>query len=99
MADLVERLLDEADLCANDGAQDIADLLSEAARFIAATKGDLLRCARCIEDLKQPVSMGDPESPVAIRNSRYMNIAAILRQRAAEIPASLPLTSKKTNGK
>jgi len=36
MNDLLERLSNEADLCRNDGADDIADLLEEAIRALKA---------------------------------------------------------------
>lgn len=37
MSDLASRLSDEADLCRNDGADDIANLLDEARRALVAT--------------------------------------------------------------
>lgn len=40
-ADIVERLLDEADLCQNEGAEDIATLLSEAAAEITRLRAQL----------------------------------------------------------
>lgn len=48
-------------------------------------ESELLRVARLIEDLKQPCGE-DPESPQAIRNSRYMSIAAIVRGLAERKP-------------
>lgn len=44
--DLVERLGDEADLCRNDGANDIADLLDEAAATIKELKAALVEADR-----------------------------------------------------
>jgi hypothetical protein len=44
---------------------------------------ELIRVARLIEDMKQECGM-DPESATAIRNSRLMSIAAILRGMAAQ---------------
>ena len=38
---IVERLLDEADLCQNEGAEDIATLLSEAAAEITRLRTEL----------------------------------------------------------
>lgn len=40
MSDLIERLNDEADLCRNDGANDIADLLDEAIKRIAELESE-----------------------------------------------------------
>lgn len=39
----------------------------------------LLETARMVEDLKKPVSMDNPESPQAARNSLYMSISYFAR--------------------
>lgn len=41
MTDIIERLKNEIDLCRNDGAHDIADLLGDAAKKIIAQKDAL----------------------------------------------------------
>ena len=42
-------------------------------------RGGLLETARMVEDLKKPVSMDNPESPQAARNSLYMSISYFAR--------------------
>lgn len=55
MSDILELLSDEADLCRNDGAEDIAILLHEAAAEIETLRAALLaereRCAKVAESI------------------------------------------------
>ena len=53
----------------------IAELEAEVERLRAG----LLETARMVEDLKKPVSMDDPESHQAARNSLYMSISYFAR--------------------
>lgn len=53
--------------------------------FVLVPREDLLRVARMAEALKQPCGM-DPESPQALRNSRYADIALRLHQMLAAAP-------------
>lgn len=60
LASLVERLRDEADLCRNDGADDIAELLDEAATTLEAlaAERDALKAVaiQYRDDLRHPPS-------------------------------------------
>ena len=49
-------------------------------------RGGLLETARMVEDLKRPVSMDNPDSPQAARNSLYMSISYFARAIEAEFP-------------
>lgn len=58
--DLVERISDEADLCRNDGADDIADLLREAGVVI-------IRLNRVIATAKHKLEHAD--GPAMVRDA------------------------------
>ena len=66
----------------------IASLESERDQLRAEVerlRAGLLETARMVEDLKKPVSMDNPESPQAARNSLYMSISYFARAIEAEV--------------
>lgn len=63
-------------------AERIASLEAEHDKLRAEVerlRAGLLETARMVEDLKRPVSMDNPESPQAARNSLYMSISYFAR--------------------
>jgi len=90
---LIERLNDEADLCRNEGANDIAVLLDEAAKALSAPVQDggvdalvaLARadereaCAKLCDDLPAPNSCSGSES--SLWDVATLECAAAIRAR------------------
>ncbi len=52
VAGLVERLGDEADLCRNDGADDIAELLDEAQAALQSQAAEIARLRGALERIE-----------------------------------------------
>ena len=65
-ADIVERLLDEADLCQNEGAEDIATLLSEAAAEITR----LRETVRRVQSAAKTIMIGEADELRSLREQR-----------------------------
>lgn len=83
--DLVDRLWDEADLCRNDGAEDIAILLSDAAKAIVKLREDA--AAEIVAYLRDQANAGDRALLQAVTGSRLeRDLAAgvVALRRAAQ---------------